>query len=465
MTAVRGGLTLGQQALWHFYRQDPAATPYLVYCALRGEFDEDVLARAVRIAGGRHDLVRSTFAEDGEGPYRTIHDSGRPVLEVRDAPGLTGTALRDVVLAAGREPFRLEDDGAFRVVLVQGAVEQVLLVAGHHIATDAISQCLLVRHIIDAYADLAEGRAPDETRAPSFERQVERERALLAGPRLAELERYWRQVCEGAAMDLELPVDRPRPRRPAQRGRTHVEPLGAALTSDLKQAAARAGTTQFALLLTAFRLLLHRYTGETDLVIGCPTATRRVPGLRATVGYYVNPLVLRATIAPDDTCAELVLAAHDEIRRAMAHHDYPFPLLPTALGVPRDAARSPVFQITFTMVATGRLDPVADLLAGGVETLRYRGLRLAAYELDQQEGQFDLAVEVMAGSEGTKVLFRYRDDLYEPETIRRLGRHYVRLLEALPDALPDAGARPAASLPAVDAGECAELLALGRVRS
>ncbi|MFC5184958.1 condensation domain-containing protein [Actinomadura harenae] len=460
MSVRRGGLTVGQQALWLLYRQDPAGAAYNVMCALHGTFDAVRLAEAVRVAGGRHDLVRSAFAEDASGPHRLVHDTALVRLEVRDLPGASRARLAGAARTAGLEPFRLERDGAFRAVLFRGADEHLLLVAGHHVATDAMSQCGLVRHILDAYADLTEGRVPQSEPLPSFERQVERERALQDTPRFTDHERHWRRVCAGAPT-LELPVDRPRPRRARTGGRTHELRLDPALVTGVRDAAARASTTPFAVMLTAFRLLLHRYTGERDIVLGCPVGVRRAAGLRETVGYYVNPVVLRAEIAADTSAADLLAAAHTEVRDATAHQDLPFPLLPGVLGVRRDPARAPLFQITFTLVATGRLDPVADLLAGGVREIEYRGMRLAACDLDQQEGQFDLAVEVLAGSGGTRVLFRYRDDLYEPETMRRLGRHYVRLLSALAGTPPDEPVRP----PAPDAEERAELMALGRVRS
>ncbi|MFT9821141.1 condensation domain-containing protein, partial [Lysinibacillus sp. NPDC056185] len=438
MTGTRLPLTQGQQALWYLHRIAPDSSAYHVMCAVRivggRRIGPAVLAGAVAAVEHRHDMLRSTFDEDETGPYRTVHPPGLLEPEIRST-GETGEQLRALVRSAGARPFRLCTDSAFRVVLLDTPDGQVLLVAAHHLATDAVSQAMLLRELLDACGALADGDPlPWDGPATGFEVRVAAEERMLADhqhtDRLAE---FWRDTCRDAPLVLDLPADLPRPALPGHRGDTVATPVPDRLAERIRATAAAGRTTPFVVLVAAFQALLHRYTGEPEFIIGCPASGRRERELRETVGYFVNPMVLRASLDDDTTFDVLLHRTAQRLRDAMLHQEYPFPLLPGALGVVRNAARTPVFQTTFTMVATSRLDPVMDLLADprGQRVLEYAGLSITGYDLPQQEGQFDLAVEVLSGSGGLTVLFRYSTDLFIRPTIDRLSRHYLRLLDAV----------------------------------
>ncbi|WKD32124.1 condensation domain-containing protein [Streptomyces xanthophaeus] len=456
-------LTQGQQALWYLHRLAPDSAAYHVMCAVRvvGErrIDPELLGAAVAAVEARHDLLRSTFGEDEDGPHRVVRPAGLLTLDTVRTDA-SGEPLRERVRAAGTAPFRLGRESAFRIVLFDAGPEQVLLLAAHHIATDAASQALLLGDVLAAYQGLAEGTGlPWTGPAGDFGLQVAAERRLLADTeRMDRLEEFWRTTCRGAAPVLDLPADRPRPARPGHRGGTVAATLDGERLDRLVRAAAAARTTPFVLLSAAFQVLLHRYTGEGEFLVGIPASSRRPRELRSTVGYFVNPMVLRASLDEDTTFWQLTRRTAERLRAAMPNQEYPFPMLPNALGVARDASRSPVFQVTFTLVSAGRLDPLTDLLTdvGGQRVLDHAGLRLAAYDLPQQEGQFDLAVEVLAGSGGMTALFRYSGDLFDRPTVERMSRHYLRLLDAL-TAEPD---RRVAGVRLTDDEERALLLAL-----
>ncbi|MEV7232509.1 condensation domain-containing protein [Streptomyces sp. NPDC051020] len=438
MTGTRQPLSQGQQALWYLHRLAPESSAYHVMCAVRivgaRRIGADVLARAVTAVEHRHDLLRSTFDEDERGPYRCVHPAGRLAPEIRPADE-TGEQLRALVRAAGDRPFRLGTDSAFRVVLFDGPDAQVLLVAAHHIATDAASQALLLRELLDACGAFDAGDPlPWEGPATGFAVQVAAEERLLADHEETErLAEFWRDSCRGAPLVLDLPADLPRQVLPGQRGDTVAVPVPDRLAERIRATAADGRTTVFVVLAAAFQALLYRYTAEPEFVIGCPASGRRARELRGTVGYFVNPMVLRASLDDETTFDALLRRTQQRLRDAMNHQEYPFPLLPGALGLARNAARTPVFQTTFTMVATSRLDPVMDLLSDprGQRVLEYAGLSITGYDLPQQEGQFDLAVEVLSGSGGLTVLFRYSTDLFFRPTVDRLSMHYLRLLDAV----------------------------------
>ncbi|PYC87365.1 peptide synthetase [Streptomyces tateyamensis] len=454
-------LTTGQEALWFLHRMAPTSPAYNVAMAVRihQRVDDQALRRAVQRVLERHELLRSRFTEVDGTPYRVVHRGPIEVLELHELPGAADTELHERAHAAVNRPFDLTAPGPIRVLLLRPSPsDAVLLVVAHHLATDGASQVIVLGDLLTAYRAELDGTEPNwpELRRP-FQELVDAEEELLTSPRRAELADYWREVCSGAPPVLELPVDHQRPARKRYAGASHDLRLPEELVQRLRPAAAAAAVTPFAVLFGTFQALLHRWTTQADFLVGYAVTTRPERTMKDAVGYFVNTLPHRVRIGRQLTFRQLFGAIGEQVRQDLAHRDFPLPLLPGELGLAADPGRTPVFQAMFSLVAANRFQPLLELLAlgdPGAELIHHE-LRLSGFAVPQQEGQFDLSAEVLAGTGGVKVALKYDADLFEPATVARMAAHYERLLAA---ALADPDT-PVAAVDLVDPAEREALLA------
>ncbi|MEU6895312.1 condensation domain-containing protein [Streptomyces sp. NPDC046557] len=459
----RHPLSHAQQALWFLRRVAPTSGVYNTGVALeiRSAVDLSRLDRAISEMVARHELARSTFDEpDGE-PVRLLHGHRLADLDVRELPQADDPSLSRAVRAELIAPFALEQSGAFRFTLLRrSATNSVLLIAGHHIATDATSNWLMLRDVMQVYRGLTEGEEHRLTSpVGSYDEYVTKERALLASPRGARLERYWHELCENA-LPVTIPTDRSRPTTPSNAGRTYHLQLGEDRLGPLRETARAAGVSLFSFLLGTFQSLLHRYTRQNGFLVGCPTTTRMSPAMREVVGNFINTLVFRGDFTPTTTFRDAALAADQQVKNGIARVGYPFELLTRTANRPRTSAGSSLCRVTFNMIGTATPDPLLRLLldgAGDGKPVPFADLLLAPYELPQAEGQLDLAVSVRQSTESLAVDFRYDVDLFDPDTIERFARYFVRAVDAAV-ADPD---RPVSRLRLVEGAELAGLLGLG----
>ncbi|MFJ4794208.1 condensation domain-containing protein [Kitasatospora purpeofusca] len=475
-------LSHAQQALWFLYRLAPDAAVYNTGCALtvRSAVDLPALRSAVEALAERHDMLRSVFQEVDGQAVRLVGERHPLGLEVRELPGTDPEGLAAAARAALREPFRLERDGAFRFVLLRrGEADAVLLMAGHHIGTDATSNWLIVRDLLHGYRRLTGGDADGPTTdgptaegptadglavaAPpppkgSYADHVAKERTVLDSPRGARMEQHWHRVCADAA-PAELPIDRPRPASSSRTGATHHLDLTDGRVEALRELARGSGVSLFSVLLGTFQSLLHRSTRQNGFLIGCPTTTRMSPAVREVVGNFVNTLVFRGDFDPGTTFRQAAEAADRQVKAGLGAAVYPFELLTRTVNRPRTGAGSSLCRITFNLVGTATPEPLLRLLldADGGRPAEFAGLTVAPFELPQAEGQLDLAVSVRQSASSLAVDFRYDVDLFDPATVERFAGHFLRAVDA---ALADPDA-PVARLRLVDDAELAGLMGLG----
>jgi hypothetical protein len=453
-------LTVGQEALWLLYELAPDSAAYNVVLAMRVRTELDIprLERALTRVAALHPVLSETFVEVDGAPRRRPGPADRVRLEVRDEPTAD---LFEASRSVAATPFRLDREVPLRAVLIRRrADDAALILVTHHLASDATSQWLLARDLLRAYAETdpatGSGGGPEDQPA-GFDQVVDAERRLLDSPRRAELERYWRGVAAGVPA-AQLPADRPRP--PAagahvQRGDSTGLWFDDELAAAVSATARRVGVTPFAFLVGALQSLLHRYTGQSDFLIGCPTTTRFHRGLRELVGYLANSVVLRATFDRSVTFGAAARAAHREIARAMAHAAYPYPAL-TAMLQPA----TPLFTTAVTMLVADRLEPPLPMVEPGEREgreIEYAGLRLALLDVPQMEGQFDLLVELRQAGGGLSGVLKYNADLYDRATVDRFATaftRFVRLAAENPDAV-------VSDVSLVDRDELSALLDMG----
>lgn len=425
--------------MWFLHRLAPGSAAYNVVLGVRthSPLDEKALGRAVAALARRHELLSSVYEEEDGQPVRRPAPGLAVPFEVREVPGRTDEELTLLAREAGARPFALSDAWPFRVVLLRRTpADAALVVAAHHIASDATSQWLMLRDLLDSYAL---GGAELPAVAP-YSGHVDQERALAESPAHARAEQYWAGLGTGTAA-ATLPHDRPATGQAALRGATYVHPLAPELAARLPDAAARAGVTPFALLLGAFQAAVHRSTGLDDFLIGCPASSRIAKGTADMVGYLVNSLALRARFAADTTIGETVDEAHLGLLAGLRRLRHPVPV--------------PKFAMAVTLLATDRL-PVPGLVGATGQTT-YGGLRLTLLDLPHMEGQFDFNVELRSSADELTVVLRYADELFDRETVERFAEVYTRMIEAAVDEPTAAVARIA---PTAD-DQLAELLALG----
>ena len=308
----------------------------------------------------------------------------------------------------------------FRAEVLRLAVdEHVLLVNVHHIASDGWSVGVFHRELAAAYAAFVRGTEPVFPPLPiQYADYAVWQRTWLQGPVLAAQRAYWqRQLAD--LRPLELPTDRPRPPVAEHQGAQLVVNLPAPVTAALKDLGRREGATLFMTLLAAFQVLLHRYSGQTDIAVGSPIAGRGRPEVEGLIGFFVNTLVLRSDLSGDPSFRELLARVRATALGAYAHQDLPFEKLVEELAPARDLSRQPLFQVLFVLQNA----PGAPLALDGIAVNHLPG--------EIESAKFDLTLSVRESVEGLHLRWEYARDLFEASTIGRLAGHFQVLLEAI----------------------------------
>ncbi|HEX3530202.1 MAG TPA: amino acid adenylation domain-containing protein, partial [Thermoanaerobaculia bacterium] len=440
-------LSFAQRRLWFLEQLDPGNPAYNVPAAvlLTGPLDRSALAAAIKEVATRHEALRTTFGPADRGgdeePVQHIAPPAPLPFPGIDLSGLPEAAreAEAVRLAAGEmlRPFDLVRGPLLRAALLRlGAARHVALFTMHHMVSDGWSSDVLVRELAALYPAFASGRPSPLPPLPvQYADFVLWQRENLRGAELEAQLAFWRGALAGAPAVLDLPSDRPRPARASGRGGAVASALSAERAEALKAVGRQAGATPFMTFLAAFYALLHRLTGETDLVVGTPVANRRRPELEGLIGFFVNTLALRAQIpdTPDipeaePTFAGLLAVVREAALSAYAHQDLPFERLVEELAPERSLARTPLFQVMFLLHGT----PVEERELAGLTLAPFGSLATA-----ERAAKFDLTLELIEGGPDLTVLLEFRRDLFDSETAVRLLGHFAVLAGALA-AAPEA---------------------------
>ncbi|HEU0078553.1 MAG TPA: condensation domain-containing protein, partial [Longimicrobiaceae bacterium] len=410
--------------------------------------DARALRRSLTELARRHEAVRTVLVETGGEAMQGVLPAAPVPFPVLDLAGLPrerrhAEALRRLAEEALR-PFDLEHGPPLRVLPVRLAEEEwALCFTLHHIAGDGWSMGVLTREVSALYGAYSRG---EESPLPEPELQYADyavwQREWLAGERLEEQLRYWRDKLEGAPPVLELPTDRPRPPAPGARGRVLPCRFPPELSRGVRALCRREGVTPFMALLTAWQLLLARWAGEEDVSVGTAVAGRNRLELEGLIGFFVNTLVLRLDLAGRPTVREVLRRARETTLGAFAHQDVPFEKLVEELAPGRSLRHTPLFQVMFSL----QNQEDGELELGGVAT--------EPLDLAGEAAKFDLNLAVWEDGEGFGGHVTYRTDLFEAETIHRMLEHFATLAGALAGD-PE---RPAATLPLMEEGERRQLL-------
>ncbi len=428
---ARPALSYGQRALWFLQRLAPRSAAYnvIVPARLRSPLAADAMVRACTALVARHAALRTLFPASSGAPVRAVQPAAAPDIEVVEASGWDGDQVDEWMAARAHRPFDLERGPLVRLHLLSlGAADHLMLLVLHHITVDFASMAQLVGELGELYAAERDGgaaRLPEAT--AGYDQFVRWQAELLDGPEGERLWRHWSQRLHGAP-PLALPTDYPRPLVQSFRGATHGGQLDPAVHAALAALAQGEGTHMGALLLAALFVLLHEMTGQQDISVGWPAPGRGLPELDQVVGYFVNPVVVRAEVAPDASFRQLLARVSGALEEALAHQDYPFPLLVERLQPPRNAGQSPLFQVLCVLYEGGQ-QRVSRLLQGvagvGIEV---GGLQLEAYRLRQQAAMLDLSLIAAATGDSLSFGWQYDAALFAAETVAALSSRHVALL-------------------------------------
>ena len=430
-------LTAGQRALWFLHRLQPESAAYnlAVAVGVRGPIDADLVAASLADVVERHAALRTVL--DADEPVQRVLPHIDTPLTVVDAVGWDESALRERLDAEARRPFSFRDGPPVRAMLFRrGGEEHVLLLVAHHAVLDFRSLEIVFDELFEGCAARIGGveasRSNDVAQYPAFARW---QRDLIDGAEGGRLRARLIDRLRDAPTVLSLPADRPRPAVRAGRGGAHAFAPRPALAARLAELARAEGVTPFVLLLAAFEVLLHRWTGQDDFLVGAPVSGRVRADFAGTAGYLVNPVVLRARLGGDPPFRELLARARGDALAALGAQAFPFERLVEELNPPRDASRTPLVQVLFALQQADRLTS-ATACALGIDGVRETRGALAIESMAVETGaaQFDLAL-AMGEVNGTLAgSLRYDADLFDAATVERMAGHFARLLEAIADA-------------------------------
>lgn len=433
-------LSFGQEQLWFIDRFAPGQAMYNIpiAVAIRGSLDQDALDLAVAALVARHEALRTRLVPGARGRPVQVVDAPAPVPVTRVA--LAGGALTEFIDAEAATPFDLAAGPLARFSLIsadEGA--RVLLAVVHHAVFDGWSAGILVRDLAALYLAQVTGAPSCLDELPvQFADYALWERARLGGEVPGELAGYWRKAMEGF-QTVQFPADRARPVVEDWAGGLATQMCARPLLDGMRSLARERGTTLFVVLMAGLQALLHRYTGQRDIVVGTVSANRGRPELAAMIGYCVNTLPIRVDLSGDPYFSELTDRVKAVTTGAYAHQELPFGRMVDLLKVERDPGRAPVFQIA---LAFNERD-TAPVAAGEV-TFALSDLVAGVYA-----AKFDLSLTAEARPRGLWVECSYKTALFDQGTIERLLGHLEVLLAG---AIADPGTR-VSELPVLTAAE------------
>ncbi|MBK5304161.1 MULTISPECIES: non-ribosomal peptide synthetase [Gammaproteobacteria] len=420
-------LSFAQERLWFLSQLEPESGAYNVPVTLRitGPLDTRVMERALNALVARHEILRTRFVTREGKPLQHIELPACVSLSITRLDHLPEQERERSALALCREqaalPFTLTDARLIRAHLYQLSARVFIFnVTLHHIITDGWSLGVMVQELGVLYRafcnDTEAELAATELHYADY---ASWQREWLLGGELDHQLQYWRESLANAPTALNLPTSFPRPAKQGYRGAVHAHVLDAQLIDSLNRLSQAQGATLFMTLMSAFSVLLARYSGQNDLCVGYPIANRSGESLSGMLGLFVNSLVLRTQLDPQQRFTELLSLTRQKTLEGYMHQDVPFEKLVDALQPSRALTRSPLFQVMFALQNVSQQMP--DIA----------GLSFDKIDLDIGIAKLDLNVTASESSLGLEMGFEYNTDLFDADHIARMAMHFEQLLRVV----------------------------------
>lgn len=420
-------LSYAQQRLWFIDQMQGTSVEYNMPEALRllGPLNLAALQSTIQTIVQRHESLRTHFVQIGSDPVQVIESDRELELPLEDLSQLDEGSKEGLIEAAFRreweQPFDLMRGPLLRFRLLKaGELNHILLRTFHHIVSDGWSYGVFSREFMVLYEAYCEGREsplkPLPVQYPDFTLW---QRKWLNEERLVQHLDYWKQQLSGIPSQLALPLDRPRPPQQTFEARRLRIRLPQDRTAALKQLTRSSDATLYMTMIAAFAVLLQRYTGENDVVIGSPIANRQEAALELLIGFFVNSIVIRTRVDPESTLRDLLAKVRVTTLEAYSHQDLPFERLVAELSPERSLNTTPIYQVVFA------------LQNAPLQIQRLKGLVTESVRSDELYVRFDMELHVLDQEGELELWWIYNRDLFDHWRIAQMAGHYIRLLEAL----------------------------------
>jgi len=428
-------LSDNQQGIWFLCQFAPETSIYNVSFAARicADVDTPALRRAFQALVDRHPSLRTTVAVRSGKPVQQIHEHLKVHFEETDASTWSGDELKARLVEETQRPFDLERGPILRVSLfTRSPQEHILVLIVHHIVVDFWSLAVILNELGVLYPAEKAGRPaalpPLDLQYTDFIRwQTE----MLASPEGERLWAYWKKQLAGQLPVLNLPTDRPRPPILTFRGAQYDFTLNDELARRLKAFAKAEGATLYMILLAVFEVMLYYHTGQEDILVASPMVGRSRAEFEGIVGFFANPVVLRAKLSGNPTFRAFLGQVRQTVLAALEHQDYPTLRLVQRLRPPRDLSRSPLCQVMFVLDKPHRLaEQTVPAFALDDRGLRMNsgGLVLESLPLERRAAALDLVMLIIETAGSFSASIRYNSDLFDAAAIIRMAEHFEILL-------------------------------------
>ncbi len=445
-------LSEGQKGLWFLHQIAPDSHAYNSGMIFRVSSEVNVVAleRAFQIVVDRHDSLRTVLDTVHHSPVQRIPARiPVPFEHIRTAPD----QLEQEATAYFRRPFDLHNGPVCRFALISASERDHMLVfTTHHIVVDGWSQGIIFEDFIDLYQQICDGTVhPIPKATVQYVHFVKWQAAVLAGARGAELRNEWLEVLEGLSAPAPLLHENRKMGVDQFSGGSIPLNFTPKLINSLKTLAMANGATLYGVLLSALSILIQRYTGENEIIVGVPMAARNRPEFARVVGFFTNTVPVRNSLAGNPTFRELLNRTGSAIRHTLTLQDYPYPLLVREKTTDR-AGTTDLFRTLFNYQDLSRFPNLFRMLHGAVEV---GGLVLDIFRIPQGEGQYDLTIDVVTRQDGLEGTLKYNTGALDKEEARRFAAQYLTLLEDIA-AHPEQSIRALNIVPPEDRERLAE---------
>ncbi|MEO6187560.1 MAG: amino acid adenylation domain-containing protein [Ginsengibacter sp.] len=417
-------LSFSQERLWFIDRLEGSIHYHIpTVLKISGSLNENLVKTALQTILKRHEVLRSVINEkDGQG-YQTVIPFESWDLLKKDGKEFLNDpiALRAHIDSVINQRFNLATDYTLRAQLIKLSVdEHILVVVLHHIASDGWSATVIMKELVEVFKAVDLEKDVNLWAVPiQYADFAIWQRNYLQGDVLDEKLSYWKKNLQLLA-PLELPTDYPRPAILNITGNVRQFNIDAKLTSELRSLSSKQGTTLFMTVLAIFKILLFKYSGQSDICVGTPVAGRQHQETESLVGFFINTLALRSDLGNNPEFINLLQGVKDTTLKAYEYQDVPFEKVVDAVVSGRDLSRHPLFQVSFVFQNT----PEAPALNIG-------GLMLTPMKSIRHTSKFDLTLSISETVNGLDANLTYADALFKESTIEQLIKHFRQLIKSV----------------------------------
>lgn len=428
---VPAPLSFAQTRLWFLEQLEPGNPTYNMPVAIKltGKIDLSAIEKAVNEILQRHQVLRTTFAFIDETPMQVIVPYEPIGLEIEEVTGIEvgeekAEKINEIIKKECVKPFSLSKSPLLRVKIIKlKEDEQILLLMIHHIVSDGWSLGILVRELTILYDAFSNNKPSPLPELPiQYADFSIWQRETLQGEKLQEEINYWKENLADSPTLSSFPTDFQRPPIQSLRGTTMRISFEREITARIKNYANELKLTNFMVLAAVLNILLHKYSGQSDLVLGTPIAGRRFDETEPLIGLFLNNLVLRTKIDENDSFKDLLMKVKEVCLGAYSHQDVPFEKLVEELSPERTMSHSPLFQVMFSLQAE---------ISSNAKKTDLGDLRIEGLAADTGTSKFDLTFQLLESSEHFAGLVEFNSDLFHQETIERISNHFKNLTETV----------------------------------